>query len=137
MEKRIDFVDRLARHGVSSTRFSTTFVDIRVGPWRFHADPERRGEPGAVGPRFGIACLGPTAACAGLGALMAAGGTAKLRQKISTSAAVIRATSSREGAFSSRLMVGCEHSARPLSGARPTASLNSGSVRRASQSSAS
>ena len=69
MEKRIDFVDRLARHGVSSTRFSTTFVDIRVGPWRFHADPEDRGEPGAVGPRFGIACLGPTAACAGLGAL--------------------------------------------------------------------
>ena len=35
------------------------------------------------------------------------------------------------------LMVGCEHSARPLSGARPTASLNRGSVRRASQSSAS
>ena len=69
--------------------------------------------------------------------VMAAGGTAKLRQKISTSAAVIRATSSREGAFSSRLMVGCEHSARPLSGDWPTASLNKGSVRRASQSSAS
>ena len=69
--------------------------------------------------------------------VMAAGGTAKLRQKISTSAAVIRATSSREGAFSSRLMVGCEHSARPLSGDWPTASLNKGSVRRVSQSSAS
>ena len=56
---------------------------------------------------------------------------------MSTSAAVIRATSTREGAFSSRLMVGCEQSARPLSGAFPTASLNRGSARSASQSSAS
>ena len=69
--------------------------------------------------------------------VMAAGGVGKERQKRSTSAAVMRATSMREGAFSSRLMVGCEHSARPLSGARPTAGLNRGSVRRASQSSAS
>ena len=69
--------------------------------------------------------------------LMAAGGTAKLRQKRSTSAAVIRATSSREGAFSRRLMVGWEQRSRPLSGARPTASLKRGSPRRASQSSAS
>ncbi len=44
-------------------------------------------------------------------------GAGKLRQKRSTWAAVMRATSMREGAFSSRLMVGCEHSARPLSGA--------------------
>ena len=72
-----------------------------------------------------------------MSSVIAAGGAGKLRQKRSTSAAVMRATSMREGAFSSRLMVGCEHSARPLSGARPTASLNSGSVRRASQSSAS
>ena len=56
---------------------------------------------------------------------------------MSTSAAVIRATSVREGAFSSRLMVGWEQSSRPLSGALPEASLNTGSVRSASQSSAS
>ena len=68
---------------------------------------------------------------------MAAGGAPNERQKRSTSAAVIRATSLREGAFSSRLMVGWEQSARPLSGACPAASLNSGSVRSASQSSAS
>ena len=49
----------------------------------------------------------------------------------------MRATSMREGAFSRRLMVGCEQSARPLSGARPEASLNMGSARSASQSSAS
>ena len=72
-----------------------------------------------------------------MSSVMAAGGVGKLRQNRSTNAAVMRATSMREGAFSSRLMVGCEHSARPLSGARPTASLNRGSVRRASQSSAS
>ena len=72
-----------------------------------------------------------------MSSVMAAGGAAKLRQKTSTSAAVIRATSSRDGAFSSRLMVGCEHSGRPLTGACPTASLNRGSVRSASQSSAS
>ena len=68
---------------------------------------------------------------------MAAGGAGKLQQKISTSAAVIRATSMREGAFSRRLMVGCEQRSRPLSGAWPEASLNRGSVRSASQSSAS
>ena len=71
-----------------------------------------------------------------MSSVIAAGGEAKERQKMSTSAAVMRA-SLREGAFSSRLMVGCEHRSRPLSGARPTASLNSGSPRRASQSSAS
>ncbi len=48
-----------------------------------------------------------------------------------------RPTSLSEGAFSNRLMVGREQRSRPLSGARPTASLNSGSVRRSSQSSAS
>ena len=50
---------------------------------------------------------------------------------MSTTAGVIRATSVRDGAFSSRLMVGCEQSARPLSGAFPKASLNRGSVRSA------
>ena len=40
-----------------------------------------------------------------------------------------RPTSLRDGAFSRRLMVGCEQRSRPLSGARPTASLNSGSPR--------
>ena len=65
------------------------------------------------------------------------GGVGKERQKRSTSAAVMRATSMRDGAFSRRLMVGCEQRSRPLSGARPEASLNRGSVRRVSQSSAS
>ena len=68
---------------------------------------------------------------------MAAGGAPNERQKMSTSAAVMRATSMREGVFSSRLMVGCEQSARLLSGALPEASLNRGSARSASQSSAS
>ena len=53
--------------------------------------------------------------------VMGAGGTWKLRQKKSTSAAVMLATSRREGVFYRRLMVGCEQSARPLSGARPEA----------------
>jgi hypothetical protein len=72
-----------------------------------------------------------------MSSVMAAGGSGKLRQKLSTSAAVIRAVSMRDGMFSNRLMVGCEHRSWPLSGARPTANLNSGSERRASQSSAS
>ena len=50
---------------------------------------------------------------------------------------VIRAVSMRDGIFSNRLMVGWEHRSWPLSGARPTASLNSGSQRKVSQSSAS
>ena len=72
-----------------------------------------------------------------ISSVMAAGGAGKERQKVSTSAAVMRATSMRDGAFSRRLMVGCEQRSRPLSGARPEASLNRGSVRSASQSSAS
>ena len=72
-----------------------------------------------------------------MSSVIAVGGIGKEWQKMSTSAAVMRATSIREGAFSSRLMVGWEQRSRPLSGARPTASLNSGSARRASQSSAS
>ena len=56
---------------------------------------------------------------------------------MSTSAAVMRATSMRDGAFSRRLMVGCEQSAPPLCGAVPEASLNRGSARSAPQSSAS
>lgn len=51
--------------------------------------------------------------------------------------AILRPTSLREGAFSNRFLVGWEKRSRPLSGARPTASLNSGSPRNASQSSAS
>ncbi len=45
-----------------------------------------------------------------MSSMMAAGGVGKERQERSTSAAVMRATSMREGAFSSRLTVGCEHS---------------------------
>ena len=56
-----------------------------------------------------------------MSSVIAAGGAGKERQKRSTSAAVMRATSMRDGAFSSRLMVGWEHRSRPLSGARPTA----------------
>jgi hypothetical protein len=66
-----------------------------------------------------------------------AGGRAQLAQNRSTMAAIMRATSIFDGAFSSRDIVGCEHSAGPLSGSRPTASLNTGSLRSASQSSAS
>jgi len=48
----------------------------------------------------------------------------KLRQKRSTSAAVMRAAWLREAMFSHRLMLGCVHRGSPLSGSRPTASLN-------------
>jgi glutathione S-transferase len=41
------------------------------------------------------------------------------------------------GRFSSRDIVGCEHSSAPLSGRRPTAILKAGSSRKASQSLAS
>ena len=44
----------------------------------------------------------------------------------------MRPTSVRDGAFSNRLMVDCEQGSRPLSGARPTASLNSGPARSSS-----
>ena len=66
-----------------------------------------------------------------------AGGRAQLAQNRSTIAAIIRAISIFDGAFSSRDMVGCEHSAGPVSGSRPSASLNAGSARSALQSSAS
>ena len=72
-----------------------------------------------------------------MSSVIAAGGRAQLAQNRSTMAAIIRAISTFDGAFSSRDMVGCEHSAFPLSGSRPTASLNTGSLRSASQSSAS
>ena len=56
---------------------------------------------------------------------------------MSTSAAVSRPISVRDGAFSRRLMLGCEQRSRPLPGARPTASLTSGPECRSSQPSAS
>ena len=56
-----------------------------------------------------------------MSSVIAAGGIGKERQKTSTRAAVMRATSTRDGAFSNRLMVGCEHRSRPLSGARDPA----------------
>ena len=61
----------------------------------------------------------------------------KLSQNSSTMAAIIRLSAVTVGRFSSRHMVGCEHRSGPLSGARPTAILNAGSERRASQSFAS
>ena len=65
------------------------------------------------------------------------GTCSKLSQNSSTMAAIIRLSAVTVGRFSSRHMVGCEHRAFPLSGARPTAILNAGSARRASQSFAS
>ena len=72
-----------------------------------------------------------------MSSVIATGGRAQLAQNRSTIAAIIRAISIFDGAFSSRDMVGCEHSAFPLSGSRPTAILNTGSARKLSQSSAS
>ena len=72
-----------------------------------------------------------------MSSVMAAGGRSQLVQNRSTIAPIIRAISPFDGAFSSRDMVGCEHSAAPVSGRRPTASLNAGSARKLSQSSAS
>jgi hypothetical protein len=66
-----------------------------------------------------------------------AGTLAQLSQNRSTIAASMRPSAIRDGAFSSRDMVGCEHKGAPLAGARPAASLKIGSRRRASQSSAS
>jgi len=56
-------------------------------------------------------------------------------QNPSTSAAIRRAISIFDGAFSSRDIVGCEHKGSPLSGAWPTAILKIGSCRSESQSS--
>ncbi len=67
----------------------------------------------------------------------AAGEMGKERRTRSTKAAVGHPTSTRDGAVSHCLMVGWEQRSLPISGARPTASLNSESLRRASQSSAS
>ncbi len=72
-----------------------------------------------------------------MSSVIAAGCFAKLLQNRSTIIAVIRAVPVLLGMFSNRLMVGCEHKGAPLSGNRPAASLNSGSSRSASQSSAS
>ena len=62
------------------------------------------------------------------------GTCSKLAQNSSTIAAIIRLSAVVPGRFSSRLMVGCEHRSAPVSGSRPTASLNAGSARRKSQS---
>lgn len=72
-----------------------------------------------------------------MSSVIAAGGWSQLAQNSSTIAAIMRAISIVDGAFSSRLMVGWEHSAAPVSGARPTAILKIGSWRSASQSQAS
>ena len=58
----------------------------------------------------------------------------QLKQNRSTIAPIMRAISIRRGAFSSRDIVGCEHSGAPLSGACPTAILNTGSSRSVVQS---
>jgi hypothetical protein len=65
---------------------------------------------------------------------MRRGTAAKLSQNRSTIAAIMRLSAVGPGRFSSRLMVGCEHRSSPLSGSRPTAILNAGSDRSASQS---
>ena len=68
---------------------------------------------------------------------MRLGTSSKLSQNSSTMAAIMRLSATGPGRFSSRHMVGCEHRSRPLAGARPTAILNVGSERSASQSFAS
>ena len=65
------------------------------------------------------------------------GTSVKLSRNSSTIAAIIRFKAVAPGRFSSRHMVGCEHRSSPLSGRRPTAILNAGSVRSGSQSLAS
>ena len=59
--------------------------------------------------------------------MIEAGARFQLAQNKSTIAPIIRAISVRLGAFSSRDIVGCEHNGSPLSGARPSAILNTGS----------
>lgn len=61
----------------------------------------------------------------------------QLAQNWSISAACSRMSVRHDTRFSSRDMVGCEHKSSPVSGPRPTASLKIGSLRNASQSSAS
>ena len=65
------------------------------------------------------------------------GTCAKLSQNSSTIAAIMRMSALVVGRFSNRHMVGCEHRSGPLSGGRPTAILNAGPLRSASQSLAS
>ncbi len=67
--------------------------------------------------------------------VIALGSRSQLAQNRSIIAAIIRASSIFEGVFSSRDMVGCEQRAGAVSGRRPTASLKTGSLRSASQSS--
>ncbi len=61
-----------------------------------------------------------------MSSVIAAGGRVKLARNRSTIAAIMRAISVPDGVFSNRDMVGCEHSASPVSGARPTAILKIG-----------
>src|SRR4051812_7966456 len=60
---------------------------------------------------------------------MRRGTSAKLSQKSSTMAAIMRFRAVTVGRFSSRDMVGCEHKSAPLSGPRPRAILKAGSQR--------
>jgi hypothetical protein len=62
------------------------------------------------------------------------GTSSKLSQNSSIIAAIMRFSALGPGRFSSREMVGWEQSSAPPSGRRPTAILNAGSVRSASQS---
>jgi hypothetical protein len=69
--------------------------------------------------------------------MIEAGERFQLAQNWSIIARIIRAISIRDGAFSSRDSVGCEHKGSPLAGARPTAILKIGSSRSLAQSLAS
>ena len=62
------------------------------------------------------------------------GALAKLSQNSVIIAAIMRLSATSPGRFSNRVMVGWEHRSPPLSGRRPTAILNTGSFRSASQS---
>lgn len=59
-----------------------------------------------------------------MSSVTAADGAGKERQKRSTRAAILCATSMRDGTFSSRLIVGWEHRSRSLTGARQRASVS-------------
>src|SRR5258705_6756826 len=63
-----------------------------------------------------------------MSSVIADGARRQLSQNPSTSAAISRAISTFDGAFSSRDMVGCEHKGSPLSGAWHTAILKIGST---------
>lgn len=73
-----------------------------------------------------LACTWTRSSVSSMSSVIAAGWRLQLARNRSTIAAIIRAISIFDASFSSRDMIGCEHSVFPLSGSRPTAVLNTG-----------